>query len=151
MKKMKMKMMTRAEKEGEREGERERGRQREEREEKKGRETERQNTGMDPKHLCSCANHCQDHKRLLVPRSKQALSRRLQVPAPTKKHAQRLDSLVRVSRRVERDQTSVSSQRVIKRRNQKKLFEQSSTSTIMMTSSRSRDAQSAPNNNSAMA
>ena len=55
---------------------RERGRQREE---KRG-ETERQNTDMDLKHLCSCANHFQDHKRLLVPRSKQALFKALQTP-----------------------------------------------------------------------
>ena len=65
--------------EGVREGDREkRGK------EKRG-ETERQNTDMDPKHLCLCANHFQDHKRLLVPRYKQALSRRLQIPALTQK------------------------------------------------------------------
>ena len=44
-----------------------------------------------------------DHNRLPVPRSKQALSRRLQAQHPRKKLAQLLDSLVRVSRRVERD------------------------------------------------
>ena len=71
-----MKMMTRAEKEGVRE----RGRQREEREEKKRRG---KNTDMEPKHLCSCAKDFQDHKRLLVPRSKQALSRRSNHPNRT--------------------------------------------------------------------
>ena len=82
----KMKMMTRAEKEGvregEREGEREGDREKRGKDKKGGGETERQNTDMDPKHLCSCANNFQDHERLLVPRSKQAISRRLQVPAP---------------------------------------------------------------------
>ena len=80
MKKMQMNMMTRAEKDGVREG----GRERIEERKKRG-ETERQNTDMDPKHLRPCANHFQDHKRLLVPRSKQALSRRLQVLHPQKK------------------------------------------------------------------
>ena len=51
----------------------------------------------DTKHLCSCATDSEDHNRLPVPRSKQALSRRLQVPTPTKKLAQRLDSFVRRS------------------------------------------------------
>ena len=37
----------------------------------------------DTKHLCSCADDSQDHNRLLVPRSKQALSRRLQIPSST--------------------------------------------------------------------
>ena len=51
----------------------------------KERETTRERVGergegeRDTKHLCSCANPFQDHKRLPVPRSKQALSRRLQV------------------------------------------------------------------------
>ena len=75
----KMKMMTRAEKEGVRERERERETERREGRKKRG-ETERQNTDMDPKHLCSYANHFQNHKRLLVPRSKQALSRRSNHP-----------------------------------------------------------------------
>ena len=66
-----MKMMTRAEKEGVRER-------------RRGKGTE-ENKDMDPKHFCCCANDSQDHNRLPVPRSKQALSRRLQVPAPTKK------------------------------------------------------------------
>ena len=48
------------------------------------RETEREGREREPKHSCFCANDSQDHKRLLVPRSKQALSRRLWVPAPTK-------------------------------------------------------------------
>ena len=74
----KMEMMTRADKEGERERETERREGR-----KKRGETERQNTDMDLKHLCSCANHFQDHKRLLVPRSKQALSRRSNHPKRT--------------------------------------------------------------------
>ena len=100
----KMKMMTRAEKEEVRESESEKETERREGRHKRG-ETERQNTDIEPKHLCSCAKHFQDHKRLLVQRSKQALSRRLQ--HPQKKLAQRLDSLVRVSRRVVRDQKKV--------------------------------------------
>ena len=56
--------------ETERDGKRKRGRDR---------EGER-----DTKHLCSCANDSQDHNRLPVPKSKQALSRRLQVQHPQK-------------------------------------------------------------------
>ena len=70
----KMKMMTRAEKQGATEGGRERETERKRRKESK-KKTERQNTDRGPKHLCSCANHFQDHKRL------QALSTCLQVPA----------------------------------------------------------------------
>ena len=68
----------------------------------------------------SCANHSRDHNRLPVPRSKQALSRRLQAWHLQKKLVRRLDSLVRVSRRVERDQKKIrvhvswSSQAVLK-------------------------------------
>ena len=36
------------------------------------------------KHLCSCANHSEDHNRLPVPRTKPALSKRLQVQHPQK-------------------------------------------------------------------
>ena len=78
----------RREGEGEQKRERERGRER-------------------PKHLCSCANDSRDHNRLPVPWSKQALSRRFQGAcrfSTDKKLAQRLDSLVRGSRLVERDQ-----------------------------------------------
>ena len=64
----------RRKKERETEGERQRESDREtERRRKKERETEGDG---DPKHSCSCAN---DYNRLPVPRSKQALSRRLQV------------------------------------------------------------------------
>ncbi len=86
------------------EGGREKGRHREEREEKKKRRDGEAKHRHGPQKPMPCANHFQDHKRLLVPRYKHALSRRLQVPAHTKKHAQWLDSWVRVSRRVERDQ-----------------------------------------------
>ena len=80
---MKMKMKRRR---------RERERETERREGRKNRgETERQNTDMDAKHLCSCANHFRDRKRLLLPRSKQALSRRFQFPSTHKQIAQRLD------------------------------------------------------------
>ena len=78
------------EREREREGERSNGRD--------------EDTDMVSQHLCSCANHSRDHNRLPVPRSKQALSRRLQAEHLQKKLVRRLDSLVRVSRRVERDQ-----------------------------------------------
>ena len=49
-----------------------------ERDGKRKKHMERQGD-RDTKHLCSCANDSQDHNRLPVPRSKQALSRRLQV------------------------------------------------------------------------
>ena len=56
----------------------------------------------DTKH--SCANRSQDENWLPLPRSKQELSRCLQVLHPQQKLAQLLDSLVSVSRLVERDQ-----------------------------------------------
>ena len=56
-----------------------RGEQRDEKRGETERQRDRRKTDMDPKHLCFCANHSQDHNRLPVPRSKQALSRRLQV------------------------------------------------------------------------
>ena len=58
------------------------------------------NTDIDPRHLCPFANHSRDHNRLPVPRSKQALSRRLQVQHPQKNL---LDGQTLWSRRVERD------------------------------------------------
>ena len=67
------------------EGGSERGRQREEREAKKRRMRRRGKTQTwTPNTYALARTTSQDHKRLLVPRSKQALSRRLQVPAPTK-------------------------------------------------------------------
>ena len=62
--------------------ERQTGREKEiekERKRKRDREGER-----DPKTSCSCANDSEDHNRLPVPTSKQALSRRLQVQHPQK-------------------------------------------------------------------
>ena len=68
------------------------------------RETERERRGRKKKetegeretpNTYALAKKTQDHNRLPVPRSKQALSRRLQVPAST---AQRLDSFVRNAR-----------------------------------------------------
>ena len=55
------------------------------------------------KHLFFCANHSEDHNRLPVPRSKQALFKALAGFGTHIKLVQLSDSLVRVSRRVERD------------------------------------------------
>ena len=62
----------------EREKERETETRRRERKKREERERERKTNSR------SCADHSRDHNRLLVPRSKQALSRRLQVQHPTK-------------------------------------------------------------------
>ena len=84
--------MKRREERGERREERgERGEGRGERKREGRRRKKERNRGgdreeRDTKHSCSCANDSQDHNRLPVPRSKQALSRRLQVPAHTKKN-----------------------------------------------------------------